>query len=333
MKVVPRLMTRNWRLKLAALGLAVFLWAVVGTRPNNNSAVIPARVEVDMSANPGWTTARPPEPATVNVHVQGSFDDLQRIQRGGLAVRIPLEKVTGGDTVVTLRPAWASTDGATVERIEPAQVALSFARSDSAAKPLSIRTTGSLPEGKALAQPLQLTPGVVRIRGPANLVSAVDSIPVLPLDLSRFHESGTFEAPLDTAAFPEISFATTRPSVTVRLEDAVERVFGAVPVIFQDVPEGVPADEMSLDPPLVEVTLRGGQTRVDRVSAPDLRADVMGVFIETMEPGESRRVPLQLSGVPTLVAAVARPDSVWVRWRGGRGGQGEGGAGTPGGRP
>ena len=333
MKVVPRLLARNWRLKLAALGLAIFLWAVVGTRPNSTSVVIPARVQVDMSASPGWTTARPPDPATVNVHVQGSFDDLQRIQRGGLVVRVPLERVAGGDTVVTLRPAWAPVDGATVERIEPAQVSLAFAPSDSAAKPLSIRTTGSLPGGKALAQPLQLTPGVVRIRGPANLVSAVDSIPILPLDLSRFSESGMFEAPLDTAAFPGITFATTRPTVTVRLEDAVERVFGAVPVVFSDIPDGIPTDRMSLDPPLVEVTLQGGRTRVEQASAPDLRAVVAGVFVESMEPGESRVVPLRLGGVPPLVSARANPDSVRVRWRGAGGGQGEGGGHPPGGGP
>lgn len=348
MSVVPRVVTRNWRLKLAATGLAVFLWAVVRTAPDGTTATLPARVDVDMGGNPGWTTG-PPEPPVVDMYVRGSFADIQRVRGAGTAIRVPLGEVAGGDTVVTLRRDWAEVEaGLSVERIEPAQVRLTFERGDSAAKPITLRPVGELPEGVALAQPLQLTPVVARVRGPSSRVQAVDSIPTLGPDLSEIEgidDSGLREVPLDTAGFPGLTFSPSIVSVGVRLEEAVERELQAVPVVIAGLPEEVPLSELSAEPPLVEVRLRGGRNRVSQAQVPDLIAEVDAIFVQTMEPGEVRVVPLRLQGVPALVEATANPDSVRVRRRaagegggiierdGGRRDDTGGGAGVPGGSP
>jgi hypothetical protein len=311
--VAPRVMTRNWRLKLAALGLAVFLWAVVRADPVSTTTVITAPVAVEASASPEWTLANNPDPPSVSVYVRGSPRDIQSLQSAGVIVRIPVATVTGNDTVVTLRPGWASVDGAlSVERIEPAQVALSFERSDSAARPVSTRTVGQLPDRQALAQPLQLSPVVVRVRGPASRVASLDSIPIVPFDLSEVRESGDYPVSIDTMGFPRLAFATTTVSVQVRLEAAEERELGGVPVIFGDDTDPARSAELSVDPPLIQVFLRGGRTRVAQVSVPELRGEIPGPFVETMMPGEVRRVPIRLVGVPELVEAEARPDSVLI---------------------
>jgi len=314
MSVAPRVMTRNWRLKLAALGLAVFLWAVVRADPVSTTAVITAPVEVETSASPEWTTASPPEPPNVSVHIRGSPRDIQGLGGTGVVVRVPVATGTGGDTVVVLRPGWASVDGAlTVERIEPASVALSFERSDSAARPVSIRTVGRLPRQQALAQPLQLSPVVVRVRGPASRVSSLDSIPIVPLDLSEVRATGDYPVALDTIGFPRLVFTTTTVSVQVRLEPAEEADLGSVPVVFGAGADPTLAGELSVTPPLVQVFLRGGRTRVAQASVQELWGEVPGPFVETMVPGEARRVPIRLVGVPNLVEAEARPDSVMVQ--------------------
>ena len=317
MSIAPRLI-RNWRLKLAALGLAVFLWAVVRTDPVSTTTVISAPVLVDLSGNPEWTTAAPPEPARVSVHVRGAARDIQRLQSTGVVMRVPMASVTGADTVVTLRPAWATVDGAlTVERIDPPDVGISFERRDSAARPVSIRTVGELPDRQALAQPLQLSPVVVRVRGPAGRVSALDSIPIVPLDLSEVRGTGDYPVALDTTGLSGLAFATTTVSVRVRLEPLDEMEFASVPVVFGDETSETLRSELSVSPPLIQVALRGGRTRVAQATVPELRAEVVGPFVETMVPGEVRRVPVKLVGVPDLVEAVARPDSVLVSRGGG----------------
>lgn len=316
MSVVPGLVRRNWRLKLAAVGLAVFLWAVVRTAPDGTATSFPVRVVVEMSPDSRWTPARPPDPAEVQVHVRGSFADVDRLRRSGTVVRVPVGDVSGGDTVVTLRNAWVGVEGGvSVERLEPAQVHLVFEEAVTAAKPVSLRPVGELPDDMALAQPLALTPVVVTVRGPASLVESVDSIPTMGPDLSEVTASGVVEVPLDTAGYPGLDFAVAKASVTVRLEEAVERVLDAVPVVIAGTPEEVPVSELTPEPPLVEVRLRGGRTRVGQAQAFDLLAEVAAVFVRTMEPGEVRVVPLRLRGVPALVEATASPDSVRVRRR------------------
>jgi hypothetical protein len=217
----------------------------------------------------------------------------------------------------------------TVERIEPAQVALSFERSDSAARPVSIRTVGRLPERQALAQPLQLSPVVVRVRGPASRVASLDSIPIVPLDLSEVHGTGDYPVAIDTMGFPRLAFATTTVSVQVRLEAAEEVEVGSVPVVFGDAVDPSRREELSVTPPLIRVFLRGGRTRVAQVSVPELRGEIQGPFVETMVPGEVRRVPIRLVGLPELVEAEARPDSVLVERIAGVAGESGSGAESP----
>ena len=54
-------LSQNWRLKLAALGLSVFLWALVQTEPSNQEtfASVPVMVQV---SDTGWTTSGAPSP-------------------------------------------------------------------------------------------------------------------------------------------------------------------------------------------------------------------------------------------------------------------------------
>ncbi len=56
----------NWRLKLSALALAVFLWAIVQTEPTNQETFssVPVMVQI---ADTGWTTSGPPTPMTVEL--------------------------------------------------------------------------------------------------------------------------------------------------------------------------------------------------------------------------------------------------------------------------
>lgn len=317
MSVAPGL-TRNWRLKLAALGLAIFLWAVVRTDPVSTTTVISALVLVDLSGNPEWATAAPPAPARVSVHVRGAARDIQRLQTSEVVIRVPMASISGADTVVTLRPAWSNVDGAlTVERIDPPDVEVSFERRDSAARPVSIRTVGELPDRQALAQPIQLSPVVVRVRGPAGRIASLDSIPIVPLDLSDVRGTGDYPVALDTTGLAGLVFTTMTVSVRVRLEPAEEMEFSSVPVVFDDDVSEDLKGELSVSPPLVHVSLRGGRTRVAQATVPELRGEIAGPFVETMLPGEVRRLPVRLVGVPALVEAVARPDSVLVSRAGG----------------
>src|SRR5690606_40570567 len=70
----------NWRLKLSALGLSLFLWAVVQAEPGNRETFssVPVRVEI---SDTSWVLAGPAQPAVVEVRLGRSED--RRVGRGG----------------------------------------------------------------------------------------------------------------------------------------------------------------------------------------------------------------------------------------------------------
>lgn len=307
MSVLPDLLTRNWRLKLAAFGLAVFLWVVTRSEPTGTASTqtvrnVPVRVQVgDLS----WTTAGPPEPATVDVRLVSSLGALPTIGRE-LTVQVEIADVSSQDTVVDLRREWVrAEDGrrVNVEQIVPTQVRVSLEAVDDVAVPLSLRLEGSLPEELAFAQPITLNPQLARIRGRRSRVAEVDSISVGPLDLSELDESGTYTLRIDTEAFPELTFLTEEVGVDVRLGQAVERRLEDVPVTVDSLPPGDSLTDFTFEPSVVDILLRGERTRVEGVDASEIRAVVSRTAAGSIPPGGSSSVTLRVRGIPELVRA------------------------------
>jgi YbbR domain-containing protein len=307
--VLPRVVTRNWRLKLASFGLALFLWAVVTVQPRNRQTLTSVPVEV-VVRDEGWTLAEPPSPATVDVRLGGSARELLQFPRAQTgSVRVVIDRVTSQDTVIRLRNDWVELDGAglVVENVLPATVRLRFEQTRTTALPLSVRTQNEFPGELALAQPLGLTPPVVRVRGAARMVEDLDSIPLAPLDLATIDESGIYRVAVDTSGLGGLIVEPTMASIAVRLERAVERVVGNVPVVAET-PEGSPI-RIVVTPATIPVTLRGALTPVNQADVSQLAAIIAAADLSGLSPGEERTVQLRLRGVPPLVRAFSPVDT------------------------
>lgn len=316
MSVVPRLVTRNWRLKLAAFGLAVFLWTVVRAEAGRTSqrtiSSVPVLVEV---SDLDWTIAGPPQPAVVDVRVGGMFGTFAAVGTD-LRVRVPVAEVISGDTLIQLQRDWVVSDsreGIQVVTINPPRVRVRFEPTRRVAVPLSLRTSGSLPEDLALAQPLNLNPGVVRVQGPSSRIQQLDSIPVSPLDLSSVGGSRAYILPLDTTGFGDLSFETSEARVEVRVEEAVEQVMAGIPVVLDSIVEPGDTAGLELDPSTLQVRLRGGRNRVAAADADELRVVISRDLAAAVPAGGARMAPVRLRGVPDLVSAYSASDSVMVR--------------------
>lgn len=316
MSVLPQVVTRNWRLKLAALALSLFLWAVVTAQPRNRQVLTSVPVQVVVN-DPGWTLAEPPSPAAVSVQLAGTTRELLQLSRGLEAgvVRVPVDQVAGPDTIVRLRNDWVilyDGPGIVVENLAPATVALRLEPARSTVLPLSLRTVGELPSGLALAQALGLTPPVVRVRGPARVVERLDSIPLAPLDLSTVTESRLYRVRVDTSGLGNVDVEPPLAEVAVRLEASAERVIAGVPVLVE-APAGTDPSMLVPQPSTIQVTLRGARTLVAQASTDALAAVVSAQDLEGLPAGSEREVPLRVRGVPNLVRAFSAVDSVRVQ--------------------
>jgi YbbR domain-containing protein len=308
----PRSLIHNWRLKLTALGLSVFLWALVQTEPRNAETFSPVPVVVEMS-DTAWVMSGPSDPATVELRLSGPAREMVRLARSGTSVVVRLAAVGGGDTLVTLRRDWVVLEEGSrlvVESVSPSAVRLGFEPAVNRVVPIAVRTSGELPPDLAFASPVGLNPPIARLRGPKGRVDALDSVRLGTLDLSKVTSSGVVELPVDTAGLGGIRVFPPSATVGLRVEERAVRTVTRVPIIAQS--EFDPS-EISVEPEQVDVILSGARTLVSAVDPLDLRAWVAAELLDGMAPGQSRRVPVRLEGVPSLVSFEIPLDVVTVR--------------------
>ncbi len=232
MAYAPRDLVHNWRLKLSALALSVFLWALVQSEPQNaESFTVPVIVDV---ADTAWTTSGLPDPTSVELRLTGSPSQIIRLAREGTAVRIPLLEVGSPDTFVTLRRDWVRLgegSGLAVESMSPSGVTIALEPAVSRVIPVAVNTKGMLPSHLSLASPIGLNPPVVRARGAASRLEGLDSVRLSPLDLSRVEASGVLDLAVDTLGHHGVRFTPATVTVGIRVEEEIERVITGVPVV------------------------------------------------------------------------------------------------------
>ncbi len=311
MPVKLRRLTHNWRLKLLALGLSVFLWALVQNEPNPETfPSVPVEVEVTDTA---WTTGGPPTPATVELRLGGPAGEMVRLPRQGPVVHVPIAEVGSRDTTVTLRREWVDLGAGTrlnVDAISPSSVHLTFERSLTRVVPAIVRLQGRLRTHMAMAGPVTLNPHMIHIRGASSRIEHVDSVLLRPLDLSNVDTTGTVRVAVDTSGLKGVHVSPQTVMVTLRVEEEIERMLPAVRVEVDSQAIGGP---VVVQPSSIRVTLTGARTPVTAVDPAKLSVRIAASELRGMTPGEERRVPVRVSGVPDLVSAAPEQDMVTVR--------------------
>lgn len=302
----------NWRLKVSALGLSVFLWALVQTEPINQEtfASVPVRVEITDTM---WTTSDSPTPSTVELRLGGPAREIIRLARDGTSIRIPVTSVGSRDTTIELRREWVELGqraGVTVQSVSPASVRISFEEARTRLIPVSMRIEGRVRDPLALATPIEVNPRLVRVRGPASRLDGLDSIPLMPFDLNRLTRSGMFTVAVDTSGLAGASVVPSTATLGVRVEDMIERVLDGL-VVQANASPGEP--EVVADPAAIDLTLAGARTLVTALDPSRLRIWVPSELFQGMAPGEERQFRVQIEGVPDLVTAVPGTDMVTVR--------------------
>ena len=316
MALVPRVVARNWRLKLAAFGLTVVLWALIRTESGSQGNLFTVPVEAQVG-DLNWTLVGEPDPPTVQVRFRGPTDALIALAREGTTLRVPLDSVSSPDTLVQLRRDWvvvARDSRLVVEDIAPATVHLALEKSVTRVVPIRVTTSGELPSGMALAAPIGLNPQMVGVRGSAQRVRAISSVTLEPLDLNAVGGSGIYTVNVDTTSLGGLSLDPSTVNLGIRLEPSLERELAGVRVVSGTGEDGASlSDPVTMLPASILVRLEGARTAVTGARAEDIQAVVPREAMAGLAPGQERRVPIRLRGLPALVRGFADVDSVTVR--------------------
>jgi hypothetical protein len=301
-------LTADLPLKLTSLALSLFLWFLAaGEEP------VSALMTVDLSvqAPPGRTLLHPPE--AVRALVVGPRRELLRLSATPVRItRVLPDTVVGDQVRVDLSPGEVELPRgitARVQDVQPSAVTVALDPTEQRLVPVHpvVRIAG---EAGYTAGRITVVPGTVRLLGPADRVSGIDSLLTQPLEVTGAEGPVEQIIALDTAGLgPSVRLQPAQATVRVEVEPLHERTFTAVPVRLPSRAAGAWAPALDS----VTVRVRG---RAGRLAA--LQADSVLVLAEwsgTRPPG---RVALRVVA-PAGVTGRAEPDSVDIVARRGSG--------------
>ncbi len=305
-------LARNGRLKLAAFGLALFLWVLVRVgAPGELDLQVPIDIRLD---DPEWIVLGDPEPAAVRVRFRGPPTEIFRLAGfEGMSLAVPIAEVSGQEMTIPLEPGWLPLEGyrgVQVDDIFPRAISVQLDNLVRRTIPVRISKRGRLPEGLALTRDLSLTPNLVRVSGPASIVEQIDTLDVVPVDLSEVDEQATVETAVDTAGMGRVTVIPNVVTVRIPAEESIERLIAGVRVIADPIfGRGL----IEVVPESIQIRVRGARSLVSSMEAEFLTAVVPSDAMENLGEFEWRRVPILVEGVPSFVTWVPGADSVDVR--------------------
>lgn len=297
--------TYNWRLKLAALGLAVLIWAAVSAE-QVTSQWIPVRID-PVVRDPEFVLTGAPDPAEVRVRFSGPGRELWELALDRPTIVLPLSDI-GNRRAFALDASMLRIPGGlsvNVQDIRPAVVRVDVQRLASRVVPVRARVNARSADRYVVGDNLVVLPAEVRVTGPAERLAALDSVDTRRFDIVPDDSTFTHDVALDTVGMEGLSFSRTRVRVSGPVDARAERAVGPVAVY---VPDGLAAT-----PARVQVSVSGPQRVLGRVFPAGLRAVVPRDSLPPVIPPGGVDAPLVFDGLPPGTTARAVPARVRVR--------------------
>ena len=181
--------TRNLKLKLLSLAIAMLLWWTVAREPE---AQMLMRVPIEFYHVPKDLQFSSESEPQAQIRVRGPVHVLRDLAQADVHPVIDLSNASAGERTYPIRPnSIRLPKGAEIEQIIPAQLRLSFDRPLRRTIPVRARITGALVSGFRIAA-IMVEPQSVQIDGPSRRVKLIESALTDPVDATGVIGSATF---------------------------------------------------------------------------------------------------------------------------------------------
>ncbi len=181
--------TRNVKLKLLSLAIAMLLWWTVAREPE---AQMLMRVPIEFYHVPKDLQFSSETEPQAQIRVRGPVHVLRDLVQADVHPVIDLSNASSGERTYPIRPnSIRLPKGAEIEQIIPAQLHLSFDRPLQRTVPVRARITGALVSGFRIAAIL-VEPQTVQIDGPSRRAKLIESALTDPVDATGVIGSATF---------------------------------------------------------------------------------------------------------------------------------------------
>jgi YbbR domain-containing protein len=269
---------RHLGLKVLSIVLATVLWlTVAGEHLVERGLRVPLEFRnVPQSLEIVGTT-----PDTVDVRVRGSSAVLSRLGPGDVVAVLDLSAARPGSRIFALRPDEVRVPfGVDVSQVNPATLALDLERSAQRRVPVVPALEGDPAPGYVVAH-VAAEPPTVDIVGPESRVRQIAEARTEPVNVSGMKARVRDVVNIGVVDSSVRLLEPENATVIVEITPApVEKQFSDVPVRWRNLGKGLSAQ---LAPPVVHVTVRGGQQPLAT-----LQSDAIQSFVDLAGLGAGR---------------------------------------------
>jgi YbbR domain-containing protein len=249
---IRRMLRKNPGMKLFALVLAVFLWYSITKTERDAERIIELPVSLRRIPD-GLTVTNPPTKA-VSVTLRGPRTILDNVDERKSRLQVGLAALQLGDNRVDLTGTMLNPDlprSLKVVRFDPPSFTLRADKRIMRRLPVKADLTGAPALGWVVSEST-VTPDVVEVTGPANVLGDLEQVATEPVDL-RGANTNVQRNVLVERRDPSLTYVPDVVRVTVALEEqVVSREFAKVAV-------AVRGGSAKLTPATIEITVRGPQ--------------------------------------------------------------------------
>ena len=217
-RTLARWVTRDWKLKLVSLGLALGLWLLLvpsEKMSSEKSLTIPLETR---NVPAGLEIVERPA-RTVDVTLRAPKRLLGEIGPSSLVASLDLERATVLQQEYALNASMiAVPQGAEVVKISPSRVTIKLERTAEASLEVHATVRGKPAAGFRVAR-IEIEPTKVAVQGPESRIKASDAAVTAPVDVAGLSDSTIFDADIILPR-PELRFVLpqTRARVSVTIE-------------------------------------------------------------------------------------------------------------------
>ncbi|MGH7538618.1 MAG: hypothetical protein ACREMF_08295, partial [Gemmatimonadales bacterium] len=220
---------RNWPLKLAALFLALMLYAAVAAQERWTEEF---PMQLDVRVPPGRTLLGQPPHVRVVLRGRGTEMLKLRLFRQVITLDVP-DTLSTAIWATTLHPTQVELPpGADLQvtDITPRDIVIQLDSVASKEVPIVTRVRVQPESGQALDGGLQIAPTVARLVGPTYLLAAIESVATVPTALDAVRGPFTRLVSLDTTPLGVVRLTPKEVRVSGSTTAVFERVFNLLPI-------------------------------------------------------------------------------------------------------
>lgn len=218
---VRKLFFEDWSLKLLALAITVVLWLAV-TGQNKPVTLRVSGVQLNFLRPEGLEISNEP-PARVEVILNGSPDELDRIGPRDLIATVDLSDQKAGERIVRLsldRVKMDLREAVKIQGFHPSTIPIRLEPIIEVSMDVEVKFEGKLPEGYEVVS-VSVSPAKVRLRGPGDRINALHKATTETVWLDGKKES--FNLSRVEINIPDPKIDILDPAVDIRVDVAQKK--------------------------------------------------------------------------------------------------------------